>query len=474
MRSRYFLGRLLPAVVLFAACPTRTIYYPDGGMGGSAGQAGGAGGMAGASGAGGGGGVPIGGAGGQAGTVGCNATSCPNGCCSDIGACVPYANETNDVCGTSGATCAPCATGSSCAVGAGICLGCTSGTVTTEASIGMAGGGSDRFGTSVAVRNGVMVVAAPKAIGGTGRAFAFSGSGTSYSFLQFVAPTGADPATYAQPLGMDRQGAAVVVGGVANGVATDWTFTRTGANWFAGTAVMPPEVNDSMNGVAIDAGTFVVGGLYGAYAYAGTGGPQTLAPSDYSPSSAAGFFGTPVAMSGDTMLIAGEPYDSAGSLGHFAYVFVKSAATWVQQAKLVPSDLATNSAPHFQFSVALDGSTAVLGTSSGAYVFVRTGSSWIQSQKISAPVAATNFGASVDLSGSAMVVGAISSNGGAGAAYVYGRSNGVWMAGPVLASNANDDGFGMSVAVDQGTVAIGAPYSTSDGAVYLFSCQPNR
>lgn len=344
MRSRNRLGAFLPAVLLFAACPTRTIYYPDAGTGGAAGSAGrggGSGGLAGASGMGGaagapgpGGsaGTPFGGAGGEAGRTDCNATSCPNGCCSTAGACVPYASETNDACGTAGEACSPCPTGSSCAPGAGICLGCTSGTVTTEASLGMAGGGNDRFGTSVAVRNGVMIAAAPNALSGIGRLFALSGSGTSYAFVQFVAPASGAVSAYAQPIGIDRMGTALVAGGSSNGIATDWTFNRTGANWFSGFSVAPPATNISMGGVAIDAGTVVVGGLYAAYVYSTSGGgPQTLTPSDFTPGSTSGYFGAPSAISGDSLLIGGEPEDGAGNFGHFGYVFVRSGSTWVDK-----------------------------------------------------------------------------------------------------------------------------------------------
>ena len=44
------------------------------------------------------------------GTVVCDATSCPNGCCSGS-TCVPYASEWNSSCGTGGAACAACASG---------------------------------------------------------------------------------------------------------------------------------------------------------------------------------------------------------------------------------------------------------------------------------------------------------------------------------------------------------------------------
>jgi hypothetical protein len=341
----------------------------------------------------------------------------------------------------------------------------------TEASIGFPGSGGDAFGQAVALRNGGMLVGAPNAAGGVGRVYAFSGSGASYSYLEFIAPNSGTVSSYAQGVGLDRTGANAFVAGTVNGMPTEWLFTRTGANWFGGSSVSPPE---SATGAAIDSGALAVGGSFNAYVYdISGGGQQTLTPSDFSPNSTNGYFGPPVAISGNTLLVTGEPLDAGLQFGHFAYIFTKSGSSWVQQAKLVPSDLASSNNPHFHFTVALDGATAVLATSAGAYVFRWADSSWTQVQKISPPTDRLEFGAAVDVSGDMMVIGAISGPD-AGAAYVYGRSGDSWILGPTLGSRSSADGFGAPVAVSGGTVAVGAPGSGSDGAVYLFACPSNH
>src|SRR5581483_7307846 len=55
----------------------------------------------------------------------CDATSCPNGCC-DGANCVPFADQTNQRCGTGGAACAACTGSDTCGGGGtpGVC-GCT-------------------------------------------------------------------------------------------------------------------------------------------------------------------------------------------------------------------------------------------------------------------------------------------------------------------------------------------------------------
>jgi hypothetical protein len=341
----------------------------------------------------------------------------------------------------------------------------------SEASIGQPGRGDEQFGVALAAASSALLVGAPNAGGGEGAVFAFSRSGSSYSYVQSISPTGATKAAYGQAIAIDALGETAVIEGTSSGAATAWVFTKAGPNWFGGSAVTAAEAG----ALAVDAGSFLVGETYAAYAYGLSGGNsfQTLAPSDFVPNSTNGYFGAPLAISGDTAVLGGKPFDGANQLGHFAYVFVKSAGGWVQQAKLVPNDLAANAGPHFKFSLDLDGSTAVLATSFGAYVFARTGTSWTQVQKLPPPSSAAEFGAAVAVSGDAMVIGATTSNGTQENAYFYGRSGGSWALGSTLTVGSNSYGFGSAVTLDHGSVAVGAPLSGTDGAVYVFACQPN-
>ena len=70
------------------------------------------------------------------------------------------------------------------------------------------------------------------------------------------------------------------------------------------------------------------------------------------------YFGTSVAISGDTAVV-GVPYQDDYSGTGAAYVFVRSGGTWSQQAKLTASDGAAFD--WFGCSVALSGDTAVVG-----------------------------------------------------------------------------------------------------------------
>ena len=75
--------------------------------------------------------------------------------------------------------------------------------------------------------------------------------------------------------------------------------------------------------------------------------------------------------------------DDGGTDSGSAYVFVRSGTTWSEQAKLIASDAAV--LDWFGSEVALSGDTALVGamwdddagTESGsAYVFVRSGTTW--------------------------------------------------------------------------------------------------
>ena len=141
-------------------------------------------------------------------------------------------------------------------------------------------------------------------------------------------------------------------------------------------------------------------------------------------------FGGYVSISGDTAVV-GSPFDDdgAGNSGS-AYVFVRSAGTWTEQAKLTASDPAA--AKQFGRSVSISGDTAVVGSpfdddagesSGSAYVFVRSGTTWM-GEKITASDAAAEdlFGRSVSISGDTAIIGAVGDDDEAefsGAAYVY-------------------------------------------------------
>ncbi len=326
-----------------------------------------------------------------------------------------------------------------------------------------------------------------------------------------------------------------------------YVFTRNDGVWDDGvklTAYDGAAYDNFGISVAVDGDTAVVGapGNDGAGADSGsvyvfvkpTGGWATsteTAKLTASDSAALDYFGYSVAVDGDTVLVGAyqdddEENDSEDSGS--AYVFTKpnSSRGWAdwdpmedtETAKLTTSVGADDD--WFGVSVALDGSTAVVGASgdddngidSGSvYVFVKPSGAWAdgnETDKLTASdgVAQDNFGYSVavdvdtvEVSGAevevaTVVVGAYQHDPidphsdpdspsyllDAGAAYVFTRdSGGVWDGGEKLTADDGDalDYFGYSVAVDVDTVVVGA-YGDDDngsasGSAYVFTRDSN-
>ena len=229
-------------------------------------------------------------------------------------------------------------------------------------------------------------------------------------------------------------------------------------------------------------------------------------------------FGESVSLSGDTLAVGAPAEDSAatGVNGNQAdnsvfnsgavYVFVRSGATWSQQAYIKASS--TSSVASFGGAVSVSGNTLAVGAigvnpSGVVYVFVRNGTTWSQQAMLQAsnPTIANQFGNTVALSGDTLAVGspfessrATGINGNqnnnlansSGAVYVFQRTGQTWaQQAYVKASNAEAfDHFGTSLGLSGNTMAVGATGESSgatgvngnqndnsadaSGAVYVF------
>jgi len=89
-------------------------------------------------------------------------------------------------------------------------------------------------------------------------------------------------------------------------------------------------------------------------------------------------FGLSVSISGDTVVVSAEGEDDGGSQAGAAFIYVRNGTTWTEQQKLLPSDKKTNT--YFGRPVAISGDTVVIGKfldntiayqAGSAYVFLR-------------------------------------------------------------------------------------------------------
>lgn len=188
-------------------------------------------------------------------------------------------------------------------------------------------------------------------------------------------------------------------------------------------------------------------------------------------------FGAAVAISADTIAVGANGATVGGNPAQgTVYVFNYANGIWSQTQKLTANDGA--SYDNFGLSVALDGSTILVGSpratigshsAQGAvYVFTNSGGIWSLAQKLTSSDGAANdgVGQSVALENNIALVGAyfatVNSHSGQGAAYIFTRMNNVWSQTQKLTSSQGeaDDYFGNTVALDGKTALIGADGST--------------
>ncbi len=221
-------------------------------------------------------------------------------------------------------------------------------------------------------------------------------------------------------------------------------------------------------------------------------------------------FGASVTAVGDT-IVAGAPSEDGDGTGvnpppnnsnsgsGAAYVFIRSAGAWSQQAYLKAAHVTSDSDIYADFgtAVAMSAETLVVGATGGgcfcgpvidprmlvgiAYVFVRQGATWGPQASLKGANTGANdrLGVSVAISGDTAVLGANGEAGSgsgvnpadnetapyAGAAYVFTRAGTAWSQQAHLkASNTGaGDAFGSSVAVSGDLVMIGSPGEDGSG-----------
>ncbi len=378
------------------------------------------------------------------------------------------------------------------------------------------GAAQDQFGNAVAISGNIMVVGSPDHSFGTtygeGAAYVFVENGGTWS--QQAELKAADGVAY------DGFGWSVAISGTtimvgvpchtySNGQCGQgavYVFGESGGKWTQQAELTASDgvAGDGFGGSVAVEGTTAVVGAYGkevqghsaqgaAYVFAESGGKWTqqaeLTASD-------GIFndefGYSVALNGGTIVIGAlDKTVGANQSQGVGYVFAGSGGTWSQQAELTSSD--GEAGDFFAQSVAVDGSTAVLGAPchprngfafcqggpGTAYVFGESGGTWSQQTELTPSDGALGdeFGISVSISGSTIVTGAslhtVASN--QGAAYVFGENAGTWSQQTELTASdgVGGDYFGWSVSIDGSTTAVGAPAhaggsNASQGAAYVF------
>jgi FG-GAP repeat len=201
------------------------------------------------------------------------------------------------------------------------------------------------------------------------------------------------------------------------------------------------------------------------------------------------WFGSAVALDGDTLAIAAENDSEPGSGGGSVYVFVRQAGAWVEQAHIKPGDW--EPFDRFGASLALEGDRLAVGSTEPnwpgfwyegpgvVYVFERNGSTWTQTARLHAENGNDydHLGNSLALQGDTIVAAAPGDDAGvlnSGAVYVFTFDGSAWS--QVAKLKPGDPSalqrFGTDVALQGTTLVIGAEEAMAalsySGSAYVF------
>ncbi|MDO8963388.1 MAG: Ig-like domain-containing protein, partial [Coriobacteriia bacterium] len=366
------------------------------------------------------------------------------------------------------------------------------------------------FGTAVTISRGRIVVGAPGSasgvLGGTGRAYAFTYSLTDLGWRFERALSPQFPAMgerFGSAVAVDDGVLAIAAPGAENGAGGHsgavYTYVRGTWSWVDADAVIPPVAeNNAVSVVSVSGDTLAVGvpvesvagtdAAGGVYVYRLTGDAWSQEAHLVSDEPSTGDrFGAAVSVSGDA-LVVGAPLDDtatgvdAGSASGFSRV----GGVWSPTAHLGPP--ASLPGVRFGTAVAIEGGAAMIGApgartaehgaAGAAFMFASLNGVWQHQNRIEALDAAAGdrFGCAVAMSGDSLVVGApdhdpvrsgdpVQAGGafpfsGMPVPYAWQDTTFTVPASGVLRNDVHPDGLGMSVRLASppalGTVTLAA------------------
>jgi len=254
-------------------------------------------------------------------------------------------------------------------------------------------GGSDRFGWSVAMSGDYAVVG----FYGDSRVNIYKRDCTTWNVQRIIYSSDTTRRDrFAYSLSID--GDYVIVGAPYDDEGGEYSgasyiFKRDGVMWTkqAKLKASDAEPEDFFGHSVSIGGDYCIVGIKGSHYYGSSSGaayvykregsnwieqakliPQDVALDDQ--------FGYSVAISGDTAIIGAMGDDDVGNNSGAVYVFKRTGETWSNQAKLSPSDLSEND--RFGWSVSLDVDHAIVGSKSAAWIFRRSGETWAEFAKL--------------------------------------------------------------------------------------------
>ena len=292
---------------------------------------------------------------------------------------------------------------------------------------------ADYFGYSVAISGTTAVVSAPGFAKNAGRAYIFARTATGWK--QAAELKGSDTVAgdyFGDSLAISGATTFVGADGHAKSAGRAYVFTNVATGWKQVAELKGSDTvaNDGFGyAVAISGTTAIVGApdhakdAGRAYVFTdATAGWKQAAELKGSDTVADNGFGVSVAILGKTVIAGAPGFSKAAGR---AYVFAKTGGVWTQATELKGLD--TVASDDFGYTVVISNTTAIVGApgfskaAGRAYVFTNTATGWKQAVKLkgSDTVSADYFGYSVAISGTTAVVGADGHAKSAGRAYLF-------------------------------------------------------
>jgi choice-of-anchor B domain-containing protein len=165
-------------------------------------------------------------------------------------------------------------------------------------------------------------------------------------------------------------------------------------------------------------------------------------------------FGRSIAIAG-TVMVVGAPLVNA------VYVFERQGGAWTEMARLHVADAA-----NLGTQVATDGTHVIAAAAGnrdggeGVHAWRRSPQGWISSGALTSSLEGrTQFGASLDMGGGRLAVGAPGASGRKGAVELFSFADGMWHSEAVAAWDAGTDGdaLGSSILLEEYHMVVGMP-----------------
>jgi uncharacterized repeat protein (TIGR01451 family) len=202
-----------------------------------------------------------------------------------------------------------------------------------------------------------------------------------------------------------------------------------------------------------------------------------------SDSTAGDIYGSAVAIDGNLLIIGAFGDDDNGTNSGSAYIYEFNGTSWIETAKLLPSDGEPND--EFGKEVSINGNRVIIASpgdddnangAGSAYIYEFNGIVWSETKLLASDgVTGDNFGKSVSITGDRAIIGADGADpSNEGAAYIFEFNGTNWVETAILTASdgASNDRFGLSVSIFGDKAIIGTidddDNGLNSGSCYIF------